>query len=109
MLLVSSLVPQQIAVGTGVKELLIALLFKLSQRKRDRAVRMSFLYGADDGNYEFICIIRVLSSLQNKSAESQIVARVAACQDLLLGEAVAFCIGIAASYAAIQAIIFTDV
>ena len=47
-LFVCSLMPQQITVGTCIKELLIALLLKLSQGQRDSAVSMLLLYGADD-------------------------------------------------------------
>ena len=106
MRLIRRFVSQQIAFGSGIKELLIALLLALAYRKRDGAVRMPFLYGADYRYDEFVRVIRVLTALQYKGAETELVAHVAARKDQIFAEAIALGIRVATSDAAVIAIVF---
>ena len=70
---------------------------------------MARLYAADDAYHALVCKIRVFSALKHKGSEAQIIAHVAAFKDFIFGQPVALGVFVAASYAAIFAVVFADV
>ena len=100
-----SLLPQQVSVSAGVFVSLIGLSGLLSDRERDRAVRIEAADGRDDIADLFICVREVFSALQDKSPKAQRIPLCAAVQDLFFGEPVALSIPVAPADAAIAAVI----
>ena len=79
---IGGLVPQQVAVGTGVKICLIALSGLLSDRQGNGTVRMLFLDAADQPADLLVREERILPALQDNGPEAQPVPPVRAVQDL---------------------------
>ena len=102
-------VAQKIAVCPRGVELFKALSSALAKRQRDGAVRVGFANGTDDIHHALIGKVRVLAALQNEGAEAEVIAYLAALQDLFLGQAIALGIAVASANAAVQAIVFAVV
>ena len=75
---VCGLMAEQVTVRTGVKQTLIALLRPLSEGKRNGAVRVFLSYCLHDRHHHVISEVRVLPSLQDDRAKSQLVALISA-------------------------------
>lgn len=106
---VKRLVPEKKTIGSGVKQLLIAVAGTLSDGKRDRAVRK---FGADrmnDVSQNGIGKMSVFSALEDKCTEAEFISAAAAVQNGRFRQPVAVNIGIASADSAIEAVFFTVV
>ena len=97
--------PQQIPVRACVKHSLIAVFVPLSDRKRERGIRMSFLDPSYDPDHPFIRIIRIFSSLQHNRPESELISRVRTRNDLVFRQAVSLRVAVAGADPAVSAVI----
>ena len=103
----SRLVAQQIAVGTGIEQGLIALAATLAERKGYGTIGVFLAHRADDAAHTLVVKPAVFPTLHNEGAEAQRIAFVAAFQYLLVGQAVTHCRLIAAPQAAIKTVVLT--
>ena len=97
--------PQKIAVGSRFIPDFIILPRPFSQRKRHRAVRIFFFYGGNNFLHPRRGVTGILSTLQHKSTEAQLIPPLTAGIYFLLREPVAFSLRIASAYAAVKTIV----
>ena len=107
--LVGGLVAEEVAVRPGVKEPLIALPGPLPQGEGHGAVGVAFLDLPNQGAEDLVGKIAVLAPLEDKGAEVQGVALLAAGQNVLRGQAVAVAVCVAPPDTAVETVVFADV
>ena len=78
MSLVCRFVTQKVSVCPCLFEKSIAFRGKLTKGKCYGTIDIFFLYAPHNVSYNFVCIKLILSSLQNKSSETEIIPDVAA-------------------------------
>ena len=103
------LMSQQVATRPSFVKSGIAFAAALAQGEGDRAVGKTLVHSADPFLQHSVRKKRVLAALQHKSAKAQRVAMFAAGQEILQRQAVARGRAIAATNAAIEAVVFADV
>ena len=105
--LIRGLVAEKIALRPRIKEPLIALTGALTDRKRNRAVRVLRLDGADNTDEPVIGKVRVFAPLQDEGAKSEPVALHTAEEYILLREPVALCLRVAPLQTAVMTVVLT--
>ena len=105
MFLTGSLMPQKITVRAGFLQPPVAFIASFAERKSYRTVRMILLYIPYDRFHSFIGVPWILSALQHKSTESQLISCFRTIQDLFLRKTISFCITIGSSQPAVQTVI----
>ena len=105
--LIRRFMAQEVAVGASLEEALVALLGTLSDGEGNGAVGIGAFDGLDDIFQFILGKIAILPALKHKGAKAKAIALAAAFQDFLLGQAVAFGMGVAPADAAVIAVIFT--
>ena len=108
-LLVGGLVAQKVPVGTRPEHGLVLIPLHLSDRQGHRAVAVLFLDSAYDIGHHLRRKVPVLTALQDDRPESELVTRVGARKDLLLGEPVAVKVLVIAADPAVVAVVPADV
>ena len=78
------LVPQQITVGSGFIETLIALSRTLPDRKRHSTIRMRGLDVRNDPAEAIVSVMWILASLEDERPEPELISLVTACEYLLV-------------------------
>ena len=109
MLGVGGFVPQEETVRSCFAQAAIGILALFSYRKSDGAVRPAGLHLAQESNEAFIGEPSVFSALHHEGAEAEAVAVFTAFQYLLRRQAIAFDLRVAATYAAIAAVLATEI
>ena len=106
---VKRLVSEKKTIGSGVKQLLIAVAGTFSDGKRDRAVRK---FGADrmnDISQNGIGKMSVFSALEDKCTEAEFISAAAAVENGRFRQPVAVGVAVASADSAIEAVVFTVV
>ena len=96
---------QQVTVGAGIIEALVAGPVFLTQGQRDGTIREPVMDLGDDFDHAIIGEIGIFATLQDKGPVAEFIARLAALDDFVLAEAVAVDGAIAGADAAIIAVI----
>ena len=102
---VGGLVAQQVAVGAGVEEALVAVAAAFAEREGDGAVWELRADALHQGHHPLVGVVAVLTALQHKGAQSATVAEAAAFEDGVVVEAVAFGQPVVAPDAAVAAVV----
>ncbi len=104
--LIRRFMAQEVAVGAGLEEALVALLGTFADGKGNGAVGVGAFDGSDDIFQFILGEITILPALKHEGAKAKAVPLAAAFQDFLLGQAVAFGMWVAPADAAVIAVIF---
>ena len=109
MLLVGCLVAQEVPVGTRPEHDLVLFPLHLADRQGHCAIAVFFLDNAYDVGHDLRRKVPILTALENDGSEPELVARVGARKDLLLGEPVAVEVLVIATDPAVIAVVPADV
>lgn len=104
-----SLMAQEITVCASIKECLITVFFPLSNGKSDRTLWKMFSDSSDNVDNPLFCKISIFSTLQDKCAETQIIAFLAAAKNGILVQTIPVCCYITFSNTTIEAVVSTIV
>ena len=103
------LVAQQVAVGPGGAQALVAFPRALPHRQRDGAARMDRLQRAHHVGQPLVGRRRIFPALQHEGTEARAPARISAGQNLLAGKAIALASAVAAPDTAVVAVVLANV
>ena len=109
MLCIGSLMPQQVAVGASLAQRRITRPASLAKRERHRTIGMRRLNSTHDVAHHGVAIVGIFPTLQHKGAEAQRMTHRTAVEYLLTREPITCRVLIATTYAAVVAVILTDI
>ena len=92
-----------------LKEVSVALAGTLAEGEGQRTVGVGGLDGGDEGDQPLVGEVAVLAPLENKGAESQLVALGAGRENILAFEAVAVTVCVSRADAAVETVVLADV
>ena len=109
MLVGGGLVAQQVTVGTSLAQTAVTLAVAFAHGECYGAVGVCLSQRGNDVAQHLVGVIGVFASLQHEGTESEAMARVAALQDLVAVQAVAFHMTVSSTDATVVAVVATDI